>query len=285
MALTLVNREDDYTATINTGTDVDQVLGEYVITVSLIHDWGTVIVDEAEPTRDSAGVYSYVFTDVASSGVHKIRWTYTQGGDDFVKDQFIEVVQRYVNQNAFFIKYPELADEFEVYFPDLEGAARKIIDTFCGQTFQYIDGPLTFEGNGRKNLYLGRRLDTLTTVFIDEDDVTTTIAGASDDEFDRFLQIVVTEGITRSKFTDGSTVIVTGKWGFPYIPSSISMAAELLILELMNDDRINYTHGIDQIWMDTQRTEFKDGMFDTTGNLDVDTLIMDYTILGWEYLV
>jgi hypothetical protein len=284
MALVLVNREDDYIATINTGTDVDQELGEYLITVSLIHDWGTIIVDEAEPTRDSAGLYSYVFADMASSGVHKIRWTYTQGGDVFVKDQFIEVVQRYITSDDFFNKYPELGTEFEPYFNDLEGAARKIIDTFCGQNFQYIEGSLTFDGNGRKDLYLGRRLDTMISVFIDETDVSTTITGLSDDEFDRYIQIVVTDGMTLTRFTEGVPVVVTGDWGFPYVPSSISMATELLILELMNDDRINYTHGIDQIWMDTQRTEFKDGMFDTTGNLDVDTLIMDYMVIGFEYV-
>jgi hypothetical protein len=284
MALTFVNREEDYAVAINTGTDVDQDLGVYLITVSLIHDWGDVVVDAATPTRDSAGNYSYTFNNIASSGVHKVRWEYTQGAVDIVKDEYIEVVQRYVDSDAFFSKYNELGDEFGALFNDLEGVARKIIDTFCGQNFQYVEGTLTFEGNGGKNLFLGRRLDLATLVMLDDDDVTENIAGVSDDPFDMFIQFIVTDTSIRTKFTDGETVTVTGNWGYPYVPSAISQATEMLILELINDDRINYTHGIDQIWMDTQRTEFKDGMFDTTGNLDIDTLIMDWMVLGWDYV-
>lgn len=281
MALTTVERESEHEA-VTTLTDAVSA------TVSLIHDWGMVVVDEVSPVDGTGDSWSYTFSenDTVSSGVHKIRWNYVDSlSDEHTKDEFIEIVQRYVEKLDFFNKYPQLEDEFEPYFYDFEGVTRKIIDTFCGQDFQFVNnGVLTFDGTGGRDLYVGRRLDTYTSVLIDEDEVVSAVTGTSDDHFDRFLRITAVDGATRSRFTDGDVVTVTGNWGWPYVPSSISLAAETLILEMVNDDRINYTHGIDQIWMDTQRTEFKDGLFDTTGNLDVDTLLMDYTILGWDYV-
>ena len=138
--------------------------------------------------------------------------------------------------------------------------------------------------NGSKNLFVGRKLDEFSSVLIGEDDVSSAVSGFTDDDFDRFLKIEYSDAVSRSIFTSEAEITVDGNWGYPYVPTAISTAAEMLVLELMNDDRINYTHGIDQIWMDTQRTEFKEGLFDTTGNLDVDTLIMDYMIVGFDYV-
>lgn len=287
MALTIVEREGTYTATINTTTDVD-VDGDYQIWVTLIHDWGFDVVAETLATRTGVGAYEYSFTssDLSSSGVHNIHWRYIQGAVTSTSDEYIEVVQRHITEDEFFDAYPELSDEFSSEFLWYEKQARRIIEPFCGQDFQFISGGvLSYDGEGTPSLPLHRRLDSFSEVVIgaDGDDITSLIEFYNNDQNKRYIRYSTTgdevAGYTRSTFAKDADVQITGNWGWPYIPETVKAATQLLIYELMLGDRVNYTAGIDQVWMDTQRTEFKEGIFDTTGNLDVDTLLMDYTIL------
>jgi len=287
MALTIVEREGTYTATIDTTVDVD-LDGDYQIWVTLTHDWGFTVVAETLATRTDVGEYEYAFTasDLDSSGVHKIHWRYEISAVESTTDQYIEIVQKHVSNDDFFDTYPELSDEFEVQYDWYEKQARRIIEPFCGQEFQFIStGILTYDGDGTSSLPLHRRLDSFSEVTIgtDGDDITDLVEFYNNDQNKRYLRYATTgdevAGYTRSTFAKDADVQITGDWGWPYVPETVKAASLLLIYELMLGDRVNYTAGIDQVWMDTQRTEFRDALFDTTGNLDVDTLLMDYTIL------
>lgn len=289
MALTESFRNEEYTATLNLGEDADQVAGEYEVYVSLIHDWGDIVVDAERATRAAEGIYTYTFsaTNCVSSGTHRIKWAYTLSSVDYVKNDYVKIVQQYVDIDTFFDNHPEYEDEFYDAFPALEKKARAIIDTYCGQDFQFFSSKsLTLDGNGKTTLTLPVRLDSLTSCTIDTDDVTDNIENVPDtDWYLRYsVQGDIHAGYYRTKFTEDSTVVVDGDWGWPYVPTNVELACETLIEDLISDDRENYKYGITRVWMDTQRFDFDPNIFYSTGNMEVDVLLMDYVLFNPEYI-
>lgn len=273
-----------YTATLSLDSDPD---GQ-TATVSLFHDWENKEVLSAQgATRTAVGEYEYNFDsdDLASSGIHKIVWSYTVSGTAKTKIQYINVYRQYIDAITFFARHPETESSFDEDFDQLERTARNIIDTMCGQEFQVIyNNYKVFDGNDRDSLYLGQRLDSIDLITYNGEDYTAYI------EFDphskshiRFAKSV--EEVAR-KFSSSYTVEVSGTWGWPYIPENIEKAAELLILDLMNADRDNHRYGIIAAWAENQRFEFKESLtYNTTGNIDVDVLLMDYTVFVLDYVV
>lgn len=280
-----VNRSTEYEASFNIGSNADIVLGVHQAWFSLIHDWGQIIVDHELAINDGIGEYSYAFSEdeLKSSGIHKILFEYTQIGADHIKTEYIEVIQRYSDSDDFASDYPEINETLLENYDKYEAIARRIIDTFCWQNFQYYDNmTLTYDGTGTKELALNRRLDSFSDTTLDSEEIN--VQFIPEDDQKRYLRYEKVgdswTGYPRTKFTLDSTIEITGCWGWPYIPENINLASKMLIYDLMLDTRINYTHGVEQMWMDTQRTVFKQELFETTGNIDVDNLLLDYTI--WE---
>jgi hypothetical protein len=55
---------------------------------------------------------------------------------------------------------------------------------------------------------------------------------------------------------------------------------------MMNDDSEFRRHGIQRVEMDTIRYEINTtNFFETTGNIDADVLLMDYTLFVMDYVV
>jgi hypothetical protein len=69
-----------------------------------------------------------------------------------------------------------------------------------------------------------------------------------------------------------------GDWGWISVPSNIKEATALLIADILEDaKRDHHRYGIIRLEQDTNRFEFnRDMLSESTGNLDVDILIMDY---------
>lgn len=288
MALVESNIGETYTSTLTLDEDADVVGSDYEVYASLIHDWGDVVVDAARATRVSEGIYSYTFsaTNCASSGVHRIKWEYTIDDIDYVKNTYVKIIQQYIDADTFFDNHPEYEDEFYDSFDNLEKKVRGVIDSYCGQEFQfYSSKTLTFDGNGKSTMLMPVRVDTLTEILLDtDDDITDSVEILpSSDWYIRYDKEGDSQiGITRTTFTQDATITVNGDWGWPFVPSNISQAADILIEDFISNDRENFRYGITRVWMDTQRFDFDPNIFSSTGNIDADILLMDYVIFTPE---
>lgn len=284
-----VKRESQYVATLQLSTEADDTAGVYDVFVSLVHDWGDEVVAEVRATRTGALSYEYTFTeeDTVSAGVHRIKWRWLVSGDEYKKEDYIRIYTPYLAPSKFFEFRTELETEFEEQFDGISKSVRDIINTYCGQQFDfYKSKTMTFDGNGTSNLQLFNRLDSIEEVLIDGDDYTNLVEFVPQSK--RFLRFKKTgdaqTGVSRTKFTMDSVVTVKGNWGWPYVPTNVSSAADLLIADWTTDDHHNFRYGIDQVWMDTQRFEFRDHFFETTGNIDADLLLMDYVVWEMDYV-
>lgn len=283
-----VKQNEEYEVNLSLASDADVVSGVYQVFVSLVHEWGDIIVDEEVATRDSAGEYSYNFTatDLNSYGKHKVVWTYTEGGDDFTSTQFLNVYAPYITEVEFFDAYPEFEDSFSDKFDAMERRIRGYIDTVCGQNFQYIDDKtLTYEGTDNENLFLGARCLALNSVTQKPDVVITTeveIAVESKMYIRRLEQLIpvaTQERIfVKPKFTEGTFYIVKADWGWSSVPVNVTEAAALLLADLMAGTNTQVRQGISQLKMDQYSVTYADSAMVGTGNIEADVLLMDYTL-------
>lgn len=275
MALTEIKRNTAYTVDIDLGADADTVLGLYEVYVSLVHDWGDTVVAETRASRVSAGLYDHSFSpsEMASSGIHKVHWRWVSGGDEFTQNDYANVTQQYIDADSFFALHEELEDEYYDYFDAVESVARGVIDTFCGQSFQFFhDKDITFDGSGTAIQVLPMRIDDLTAATLDAVDVIDSVEILPDSDW--YVRCVKEGEI--SKFTTDQPLVITGDWGWPYVPTNVTRACDYLIEDILSNDRANYKYGVKRAWQDLSRFDFTEVIYFTTGNLDVDVLLMDY---------
>lgn len=282
--------------------EADQVLTVYQVFVSLIHEWGDIVVAEVLATRDSSENYSHIFTsnDTVSGGVHKVHWRYVISGTTFTKDVYLNFYQPYILSTEYFNNHPELEDDFSDQFDTMERKVRDIINTFCGQGFDsYPSKTLTVDGSNKNTLYLPSRLNKLTTMLIIEssfgidnslfefgwDLIENQEISGTPPDITAFVELVpqsnywVRYADRGSRFLESSTFSVNGDWGWPYVPTNIAEASDVLITEQFNDDSTMHKHGITQARFDTRSGyTFSESIFDSTGNLDADILLMDYIL-------
>jgi len=270
-------------------TEADEDTGVYEVYVAMSHDWGSEIMAETRAVRSGPLAYEHAFTadDLSAAGVHKITWRYTVSGTDYYKYDYIQVYDQYISKTAFFDLNPGLEAEYDDAFDTVSLNVRETINTHCGQDFySYLDKAITFDGEGDQNIHLGTRLDSFTEVLIDSEDYTSIMeTDPRSKYFLRFMRQTDNQDVmTRSSFPSNSIVSVTGNWGWGYVPTNITRAAALLISDHLTDDHNNFRYGVDQIWLDSQRFEFRDELFGTTGNLDADLLLMDYIYWVLDYV-
>jgi hypothetical protein len=78
---------------------------------------------------------------------------------------------------------------------------------------------------------------------------------------------------------------VTGDFGWRFVPDNIKQASSLLIADMMNNDSEYRNHGIVRVEMDAIRLYMKDSFYESTGNIEADVLLMDYTLFVMDYIV
>lgn len=247
------------------------------VNVFIYHEWGLKKIIDGQATKDGPRKYSFSIDGayLVSHGIHRVSWKYKVGGDDVASNDFFYVFQSYIDRGTFFDRNPEAMNEYEDKFAGLERIARNIIDSYCGQEFQpTIDNSNTFDAKGKDSLFLGGRLDSFSLVEMGGEDIT-----------DQVFYDTNTKLYLRRNEGFRGRVKVTGDWGWPFIPQNIELAAEQLILDQMNADRDNHKYGVIAAWAENQRFEFSNkGGLSTTGNLDVDVLLMDYTLFWMDYV-
>jgi hypothetical protein len=78
---------------------------------------------------------------------------------------------------------------------------------------------------------------------------------------------------------------VEGDLGWRFVPNNIEQAADLLLEDMMNDDSIYRRHGIYSADMDVLKIQTGQNFYESTGNIDADILLMDYTLFVMDYVV
>jgi len=310
-----INTSKTLTLTIPSDPDSNQVL------VTLIHDLGNdVIVSNTAATRVSTGVYQITFGQAASgiyvlnsSGIYKAKFTYSKSGTEYNQYQVFSVYAPYIDSDTFFESYPEYINKFEDVFDKFELKARNIINTYCGQSFDFFPAKTIYvDGNNHDILHLPLPISTLTKVTVNPDmsgqEVIHDSSNSSINKIEKPRQSGNFEASyyiryksssseyssaftgestgVNNKFSSKSTFKIEGDFGWRYVPSSVEQAAGLLVADFMNDDSEFRRHGIIEVDIDRFTTfKFKGNFYETTGNIDADVLLMDYTLFVMDYII
>ena len=284
------------------------------VSVSLYHEFGSLVSGPTNATRTSAGVYTITYGQQASgiyilngAGKYRVDFTYTISGSSHTQSQYINVYTPYYDADIFFEEHPDLENDFYDKFDSYEKKIRNIINTFCGQSFEFYSNKyFILNGNNKSTLPLPLPIVNLKTVTMnvgDEDEVL--LHDSSDSSvnnmeksrepfnfqssnwiqfknsyLDSVQKIVVT-----NKFNSDDDYKVVGDFGWQFVPNNVEQASELLLLDMMNGDSEYRRHGMTTVDMDVIKYQTKDSFYESTGNIDADILLMDYTLFIMDYVV
>jgi hypothetical protein len=284
------------------------------VSVKLYHEFGNLVSGPTNATRTGAGVYTITYGQQASgiyilnaAGRYRADFSYTISGTEYTQSQYINVYTPYITSTAFFEDYPELENDWFDKFDKIEKKVRNIINTFCGQSFDYYPNKtIEISGSGRNSLHLPFPITTLRTVTADvgtndatiihnfADATVNNIEKAKEPhsfgatyyiKFKRSTLDSPNVLMLVNKFYKTSSYTIDGDYGWQFVPNNIEQAAELLIADQMNDDNQYRVHGIKRADMDAIDLHFSDKFYESTGNIDADVLLMDYTLFVMDYVV
>jgi len=297
------------TLTLTLPSDADS----NTVSVVLTHEFGDVVQAATSATRSSEGVYTITYGQAASgiyvlnsAGKHRADFTYSIGGTEYVQSQYINVYTPYLTWAEFLANHSELSS-FETQFDTIEKRARNIINTYCGQSFDYYpEKSFTLDGTNHKNIHLPLPIATLTKVTMNPGDSDLEVIHDSTNSslnniekvrqpfnfessyYIRFKANIVqtnTSRILGKTFKEHSDYKIEGDFGWRYVPNNVKQAADLIIADLMNDDSEYRRHGITSVDMDTVRFSMKSNFYESTGNIEADVLLTDYTLFVMDYVV
>jgi len=263
-------------------------------------------------TRSSEGVYTITFGQAASgiyvlnaAGKHRADFTYSISGTEYTQSQYINVYTPYLTWAEFLANHSELSS-FESQFDYFEKRARNIIDTYCGQSFEYYPSKsITLDGTNHKNLHLPFPIATLRKVTFNAGDSDAEVIHDSNDAslnniekvrqtfnfessfYLRFKANIVqtnTSRILGKTFKEHSDYKIEGDFGWRFVPLNVKQAADLIVTDLMNDDSEYRRHGITSVDMDTISFTMKPSFYESTGNIEADVLLTDYTLFVMDYV-
>jgi hypothetical protein len=297
------------TVSINLGSDPDN----NEVSVVVYHEFGDIVVGPSLAARSSSGVYNLQIGVNAggepflnSAGKYRVDFTYSVSSVSYTKSQYFNVYTPYTDSDSFFELYPELEVANSSKFETLEARARAVINTYCGQTFEsFIGKKLIVNGNNHTVLHLPFPISRLDRVVLNEDEPDEAVifdssVGIKNLEkvrqpfnFNSTFYIRFKKGATgiterildTSTFKDSSSYSIIGDWGWLYVPEPVTQAANLLIADMMNDDGEYRKHGIVSVDMDNIRFSMKPSFYESTGNIEADVLLTDYTLFVMDYII
>jgi hypothetical protein len=297
------------TLTLTLPSDADS----NTVSVVLTHEFGDVVQAATNATRSSEGVYTITFGQAASgiyalssAGKHRADFTYSISGTEYVQSQYINVYTPYIAWSEFLTNHPELSS-FETQFDSIEKRARNIINTYCGQEFEYYpEKSFTLDGTNHKNIHLPIPIATLRKVTMNPGDSDSEVIHDSTDAslnniekvrqpfhfessyYIRFKANIVQTNTSRllgKTFKEHSDYKIEGDFGWRYVPNNVKQAADLIIADLMNDDSEYRRHAIYSVDMDNVRYMMKNNFYESTGNIEADVLLTDYTLFVMDYVI
>ena len=284
------------------------------VSASLYHEFGSLVSGPTNATRTGSGVYTITYGQEASgiyvlnsAGRYRIDFIYTISGTSYTQSQYINVYTPYADIDTFFADHPDLEADYYEKFDKMEKRVRNIINTFCGQSFDYYPNKyIEISGSGKNTLHLPYPIATLRKVTVNTGDEDQTIIHDSTDatinniektkephnfnssyyiQFRRSYLDSVQTIIVASKFDEGDDYKIEGDFGWRYVPDNVIQAADLLLEDMMNGDSDYRRHGMKTVDMDILKYETRDSFYESTGNIDADVLLMDYTLFVMDYVV
>lgn len=284
------------------------------VTVKLYHESNDLVSGPTAATRASAGVYTITYGQqnsglytLSSGGRYRADFTYTVSGTSYTQSKYLDVYTPYVDEYMFFEDYPELDDNFGDKFESYERRARTIVDTYCGQSFEPLKNKtITIPGNNHTKLNLPLPIYNLYTVTKnpgrDDQELIYDYNNSSLNSIQKVRQPFNFESTfflqwrntsidpnlymeQQTKFNPKFEYQIVGDFGWQYVPSNVEQATKLLVVDLMNDDSEYRRHGIYSIDMDIVKMQIKDSFYESTGNIEADVLLMDYTLFVMDYVV
>lgn len=293
-----------------------------LVNVSLYHELGSLVSGPTAATRSSAGVYTITYGQqgsgiyvLNSAGRHRADFTYTISGTSYTQSQYINVYTPYITSAEFFANHAELSSTFTASFDKYERRARNIINTYCGQSFDYLPNKyLVLDGTGNETLHLPVPITTINKVTVnigdDDEQIIHDAADATLNNIEKVRQPFnfdttyfiryrnrSTErdydrypyrdggAFPKRKFNPKSDYKIEGDFGWRFVPTEVEQAADLIIADLMNDDSEYRRHGIYNVDMDAVSFSMKSSFYESTGNIEADVLLMDYTMFVMDYVV
>lgn len=252
------------------------------VTFAVTHEFGDAIAS-GTATLDTGTTYETTLSwkDLDAAGYYKVEWTAEFGGDEVVLTTSFYLSEKYISKDTFTTRNSYLSTVTTADFEKAELYARGLIDTYCGQNFQSYEAKTrTFYGTGRNNLHLDRRLVKLDSLEVDDVDYSAYVE--LDRRSHRFVRFK--NDYTTYLFGDAAVIEILGDWGWSYVPQNVVDAADLLIQDLLSDDRASHKYNVREHDFDQTRTKYGNSMYETTGNLDADVLLMDYTFFELGYV-
>ena len=286
------------------------------VSTSLYHEFGSLVSGPTNATRTGTGVYTITYGQQASgiyilnsAGKYRADFTYTVSGTSYTQSQYINTYTPYIDSDTFFEDHPELETDWSEKFDKMEKKVRNIINTFCGQSFDYYPNKyIEIQGSGKKTIHLPMPISTLRKVTVNVGDsdqaVVHDYADATLDNIEKtkephnfgstyYIQYKksvldsVQTLISTARFDADDDYKIEGDFGWQFVPNNIEQAADLILEDMMNDDSEYRRHGIYRVDMDTIEYETKKDVsfYESTGNIDADVLLMDYTLFVMDYVV
>jgi hypothetical protein len=283
------------------------------VSVSLYHEFGDLVSGPTSATRTGTGIYTITYGQESSgiyilnsSGKYKAEFTYAVSGTTYTQTQIINVYTPYITYEEFFEEYPELEESFGPKFEKSERQVRNIINTFTGQSFDpYNKKTILLNGSNTENLHLPLPIYTIRKVITDigtteEEtihDITTDLENLEkvrtgvfnfgSSYFIRWKKSLldsVNVMLYTNKFKPKTTYSVYGDFGWQFVPENVKQAAALILADMMNDDSAYRRHGFYAVDLDIVKLQSKQSFYESTGNIDADTLLMDYTLFVMDYV-
>lgn len=292
-----------------------------VVSVSLYHEFGSLVSSAQNATRTGTGVYTITYGQQASgiyalnsAGKHKAVFTYTISGVQYSQSQYFNVYTPYISSSEFFTLYPELQQEYSALFDRYERRVRNVINTYCGQAFDYYpDKYVILDGTNHKTLHMPFPVCNISKVTLNPgDDTSTIIHDATDATLNNIEKLRQPfnfessyyiryrnkggfgddesasrsfEGYSPSRFSNRSDYKIEGDFGWQFVPDNVMQASALLLADFMNNDNEYRAHGMTSVDMDAISFQMKDSFYDSTGNIEADVLLMDYTLFVMDYVI
>jgi hypothetical protein len=257
-----------------------------VDTIKITHEWGDVVKEESALTPGSQVIWM-----PDSMGVHKVQWLF---GASVVSTVFYSVFMPLIDSNQFLEENPEL-EAFEDFIPKFERQVRHIIQNYTGRKFgPYYSKSMSIQGDGGDTLYLPVPVNSLSSVENNYGDNITELVEVCPNDHHLLQRSARFRGVQYYEtkrdvfwnqyelFNERYNFIITGDWGYDYVPTEVSEAATLLIKGSLSDDDISEMRasGVFQMQLGDFMLKLNADQWGTTGNALADNLLASYVSLG-----
>lgn len=254
---------------------------------------GLVVLTDPPIAHSDASAYRFIIPPslVKDEGVLTVEWTFTVDGYEMTVAEDYRVSTPYSSWEYF---KSSGVKEFSDYL-ECERVSRKIIDSYCGQSFGREETTYAVEGTGTHGLRLPRRLLVLDTVrWLDLYSIPNIIT-APGQAFTSMAWEVSSNGWvlrnsnsrnrmnpaweSRDTFKRNTTYNISGLWGHDAVPTEVSEASKILTANFLCEDQKYRDKYLASIGTGDWDLKFAPEAFSGTGSATADDLLKEYRMM------